>query len=58
MKITCLDRLRGYVVWSKTTKPGIKGPQPRIITIQQAEAIQAISAGHAEDSKSETDADT
>ena len=58
MKITWLDRLRGYVIWPKTTKPGIKGPQPRIITIQQAEAIQAMSAVQAEDSKSEIDEDT
>lgn len=40
MKITIWDRLRGFVVWSQGRDPRIKGPQPRVISIAAAEALQ------------------
>ena len=40
MKFTLLERLTGLVIWSKNRNPCIKGPQPRIITIEQARAIE------------------
>ena len=40
MKFTLLERLTGHVIWLKNRDPKIKGPQPRIITIEQARAIE------------------
>ena len=40
MKFTLLERLIGLVIWPKNRDPKIKGPQPRIITIEQARAIE------------------
>lgn len=40
MKFTLFERLTGFVIWPKNRNPCIKGPQPRIITIEQAKAIE------------------
>ena len=40
MKFTLLERLIGLVIWPKNRDPKIKGPQPRIITIEQARAME------------------
>ena len=42
MKFTLLERLTGLVIWPKNRNPCIKGPQPRIITIEQARAIERL----------------
>lgn len=43
MKITIFDRLRGFVIWPQNRDPRIKGPQPRVISIAAAEALQKVS---------------
>ena len=40
MKFTLLERLTGLVIWPRNRDPRIKGPQPRIITIEQARSIE------------------
>ena len=35
-----LERLTGMVWWPRNRDPRIKGPQPRLITIEQAEAME------------------
>ena len=35
-----LERLTGMVWWPQKRDPRIKGPQPRLITIEQAEAME------------------
>ena len=40
MKFTLLERLTGLVIWPKNRNPCIEGPQPRIITIEQAQAME------------------
>ena len=40
MKLTLLERLTGLVWWPRNRDPRIRGPQPRIITIEQARAIE------------------
>ena len=38
--MTLLERLTGMVWWPRYRDPRIKGPQPRIITVEQAEAME------------------
>lgn len=45
MKLTLLERLSGLVIWPKNRNPRIKGPQSRIITIEQAMAIECHQKG-------------
>ena len=40
MKFTLLERLTGFVIWPKNRNPCVRGPQPRIITIEQARAME------------------
>lgn len=35
-----LERLTGMVWWPRNRDPRIKGPQPRLITVEQAEAME------------------
>ena len=35
-----LERLTGMVWWPRNRDPRIRGPQPRLITIEQAEAME------------------
>lgn len=35
-----LERLTGMVWWLRNRDPWIKGPQPRLITVEQAEAME------------------
>lgn len=35
-----LERLTGMVWWPRNRDPWIKGPQPRLITVEQAEAME------------------
>ena len=53
MKFTLLERLTGLVVWPKNRNPCIKGPQPRIITIEQARAIERFQKENEESSDNE-----
>ena len=53
MKFTLLERLTGLVVWPKNRNPCIKGPQPRIITIEQARAIERFQKENEETSDNE-----
>ena len=38
--MTLIERLTGMVWWPRNRDPRIKGPQPRLITIEQAEAME------------------
>ena len=38
--MTLLERLTGMVWWPQKRDPRIKGPQPRLITVEQAEAME------------------
>lgn len=38
--MTLLERLTGMVWWPRNRDPRIKGPQPRLITVEQAEAMK------------------
>ena len=38
--MTLLERLTGMVWWPRNRDPRIKGPQPRLIPIEQAEAME------------------
>lgn len=40
MKLTLKERLTGLVWWPRNRDPRIRGPQPRIITIEQARAME------------------
>ena len=40
MKLTLIERLTGLVWWPRNRDPRIRGPQPRIITIEQARAME------------------
>ena len=53
MKFTLLERLTGLVIWPKNRNPCIKGPQPRIITIEQARAIERFQKENEEPSDNE-----
>ena len=53
MKFTLLERLTGLVIWPKNRNPCIKGPQPRIITIEQAKAIEKFQKENGESSDNE-----
>ena len=53
MKFTLLERLTGLVIWPKNRNPCIKGPQPRIITIEQARAVERFQKKHEESSDNE-----
>ena len=53
MKFTLFERLTGLVVWPKNRNPCIKGPQPRIITIEQARAIEKFQKENGESSDNE-----
>ena len=54
MKFTLFERLTGFVIWPKNRNPCIKGPQPRIITIEQAKAIERFQKNaEKEDDKSD-----
>ena len=35
-----LERLTGMVWWPRNRDPWLKGPQPRLITVEQAEAME------------------
>ena len=52
-KFTLLERLTGLVIWPKNRNPCIKGPQPRIITIEQARAIERFQKENEETSDNE-----
>lgn len=41
--MTLLERMTGTVWWPRKRDPRIKGPQPRLITIEQAEAMERHS---------------
>ena len=53
MKFTLLERLTGFVIWPKNRNPMIKGPQPRIITIEQARAIERFQKENEEAAENE-----
>ena len=53
MKFTLFERLTGFVIWPKNRNPCIKGPQPRIITIEQAKAIEKFQKENGESSDNE-----
>ena len=38
--MTLLERMTGMVWWPRKRDPRIKGPQPRLITVEQAEAME------------------
>lgn len=38
--MTLFERLTGMVWWPRNRDPRIKGPQPRLITVEQAEAME------------------
>lgn len=38
--MTLLERLTGMVWWPRNRDPRIRGPQPRLITVEQAEAME------------------
>lgn len=38
--MTLLERLTGMVWWPRNRDPWINGPQPRLITVEQAEAME------------------
>lgn len=38
--MTLLERLTGMVWWPRNRDPRIRGPQPRIITVEQTEAME------------------
>ena len=38
--MTLLERLTGMVWWPRNRDPRIKGPQPRLITFEQVEAME------------------
>ena len=38
--MTLVERLAGMVWWPRNRDPRIKGPQPRLITVEQAEAME------------------
>ena len=38
--MTLLGRMTGMVWWPRKRDPRIKGPQPRLITVEQAEAME------------------
>lgn len=38
--MTLLERMTGMVWWPRKRDPRIKGPQPRLIRIEQAEAME------------------
>ena len=38
--MTLLERLTGMVWWPRNRDPRIKGPQPRLVTIEQAEVME------------------
>ena len=40
MKLTLIERLTGLVWWPRNRDPRIRGPQPRIITIEQARTME------------------
>ena len=53
MKFALLERLTGLVIWPKNRTPCIKGPQPRIITIEQAKAIERFQKENEEAAENE-----
>ena len=55
MKFTLFERLSGFVIWPKNRNPCIKGPQPRIITIEQAKAIERFQKENEESAENEVD---
>ena len=40
---TWKEKLTGMVMWPRNRDPRIKGPQPRIITIEQARALERLA---------------
>lgn len=44
-----MTKMSGYVLWPPEERPGVKGPQPRLITRVQAEAMRKM----AEESRSD-----
>ena len=55
MKFTLFERLTGFVIWPKNLNPCVKGPQPRIITIEQAKAIERFQKENEESAENEVD---
>ena len=53
MKFTLFERLTGFVICSKNRNPCIKGPQPRIITIEQAKVIERFQKENEEAAENE-----
>ena len=51
--MTLLERLTGMVWWPRNRDPRIKGPQPRLITVEQAEAMERHRKEMEEDEKEE-----
>ena len=52
--MTLLERLTGMVWWPRNRDPRIRGPQPRLITVEQAEATGVMlmeTLGSATDSR-------
>ena len=43
--MTLFERLTGFVVWPRNRDPGIKRPQPHVITVEQARAIERHRKG-------------
>lgn len=43
MHFTLFERLTGRVMWPRNQDPRIKGPQPRIITIEQARVLERLA---------------
>ena len=40
---TWKEKLTGMVMWPRNRDPRIKGPQPRIITIEQARVLERLA---------------
>ena len=52
--MTLIERLTGMVWWPRNRDPRIKGPQPRLITIEQADAMERHRKEMEESEKEET----
>lgn len=54
-----IEKLTGMVRWPRNQDPGVKGPRPRIITIEQARAMERLageSSGGVKNESSNADA--
>lgn len=40
---TWREKLTGMVMWPRNRDPGVKGPKPRLITIEQARELERLA---------------